>query len=376
MTIVHPEFEAQGSFAHLRLGKNEPKHDPRTLKLAKYVDRAAIPIPAAEDYTPAVAAWPMYGNDRLGDCTCAAVGHMIQAWSANVGTEKTFDEADIELLYWETGTPPSSSGEAGGDTDTGRFELDILNYWRKTGVGQPSYADKIVAFASIDVSDINMLKTAIFLFGGVYVGLALPKTAQGQAVWDVVGDGETGDSQPGSWGGHAVNVAGYGDGKLKLVTWGGVMEMTENFWHAYGDEAYAIVTADWIRASGESVSGFDLATLQQDLAQVGTPQAESAEAPAENGDEPRQTAPVLPWEIYLPNARVWLQKLPNGGMMVKAAPSVNTPMGPAPLPPGVVLQFDADAWDGFKRYVEADGEVTQVQTAAVVPTPPPGFLRR
>lgn len=371
MTLVHPEFEAQGSFAHLRLGKNEPKRDPRTLKLAKYIDRAAIPIPDAEDYSPAVPSWPMYGNDRLGDCTCAAVGHMIQTWSANVGVEKTFDDQDIETLYWLTGDPPSTTGEADGPTDTGRFELDILNYWRKTGVGPESYADRIEAFASIDVNDLNLIKTAIFLFGGVYVGIALPKTAQGQAVWDVVGDGETGDSQPGSWGGHAVNIVGYGDGKFKVVTWGGTMEMTENFWSAYGDEAYAIITTDWIRANGQSVSGFDVATLQADLAQIGTPQQAEEEAGGDPGASGIGSLPMLPWEIVFPQAKAWVHVMPDGSVIMKLAPCVSTPMGQAPLAPGVVLQFDANAWESFKRYIAADGKVTQVQTATVIPG---GFL--
>lgn len=366
MIPVHPEFAAHGSFEHLRLGKQPPKHDPRTLQLARYIDEAAIPIPDSEDYSPAVTGgFPMYGNDQLGNCTCAAVGHMIQVWSANAGGEKTFADADVEGLYWETGTPPAATGEAGSATDDGRFELDILNYWRKTGVGQVSYADRIIAFASIDVSNLDNLKRAIFLFGGVYVGIALPATAQGQSEWDVVGDGKTGRSQPGSWGGHAVNIVGYGDGKLKIVTWGGLLEMTEGFWSAYGDEAYAIVTQDWVEANGQSVvPGFDLATLEADLAQIGTPQAVASE----DTEAVQLTMPTFAWEIVLPSAKAWVQKMPNGSVLMKIAPSVTSPMGEVPIPPGIVLQFDADAWESFKRYIAADGTVSTIQTAKVLPT--------
>ncbi|HYB25349.1 MAG TPA: hypothetical protein VEF89_01915 [Solirubrobacteraceae bacterium] len=36
------------------------------------------------------------------------------------------------------------------------------------------------------------------------IGIALPVTAQGQTEWTVVGDGKTGNSAPGSWGGHGI----------------------------------------------------------------------------------------------------------------------------------------------------------------------------
>ncbi len=65
------------------LGKLPVRTDVRTLSLARYVDRTKLPIPPDTfDETTHVPDWPMYANDRIGDCTIAAAGHMIEAWTA------------------------------------------------------------------------------------------------------------------------------------------------------------------------------------------------------------------------------------------------------------------------------------------------------
>ncbi len=67
----------------MKLGKQPYKHDPRTMRLAKYIDMGALPpAPTELSYADKVHPWPMYGNDQLGDCTIAAAGHMIELWGA------------------------------------------------------------------------------------------------------------------------------------------------------------------------------------------------------------------------------------------------------------------------------------------------------
>ena len=52
----------------------------------------------------------MYYNDKYGDCTCAAAGHMIQNWTANVGTEIEPPSQASVLTFYEhfVGKPPPS----------------------------------------------------------------------------------------------------------------------------------------------------------------------------------------------------------------------------------------------------------------------------
>lgn len=259
----HPPHPAlTPSFAHLPLGKLEPRHDDRTLQLARYVDLTKLPpVPADYDLTAGVT-WPMYGNDRLGDCTIAAAAHMIEAWTAKASALAEPPDSQVELAYWETGTPPAASGEPGGPTDTGRVELDVLNHWRSEGIA----GHKIAAYAAVDIADPKMLMAATYLFGGAYLGIALPLTAQGQRTWTPVGI-PVGRAAPGSWGGHAVNVAGYNHEGATVITWGAPLLATWRFLRVYGDEAYAIISPDWLNQE-KTPDGFDLAALQADLAAI------------------------------------------------------------------------------------------------------------
>jgi hypothetical protein len=250
---VHPEFAAVGTFAHLPLGRRAAFHDPRTLRLADYIDAAVLlpEIPAEADWTGGVPSWPMYGNNSLGDCTLACVGHMIQAWTAAAGRPVTPEEAAMIAAYWATG-----SG------DDGRFEVDILNYWRNSGIA----GDRLGSYAYLDAQNLDHVRAAIYLFGGVYTGIALPQSAQGQPVWDVVGDGKTGPAAPGSWGGHAVPYLAYDGGGFKTVTWGSVLALTNAFHLAYCDELYVLISPDFLSAqAGNTPAGFDIAQLEADV---------------------------------------------------------------------------------------------------------------
>ncbi len=140
----------------------------------------------------------------------------------------------------------------------------MLNYWRKKGIA----GHKILAFAALDPRNIEHVKQSVYLFGGTYIGVQLPLSAQAQDIWDVPSTGPTGDGEPGSWGGHAVCVVAYNATGLWVVTWGKLQFMTWAFWHTYCDEAYAVFSTDML-AKGKSPAGFDLPQLQADLAEIG-----------------------------------------------------------------------------------------------------------
>jgi len=242
--------------SNMKLGKLVAKHDPRTLKLGKYL-QLLTPKPAV-DWTKAIADWGMMLNDNLGCCTIAAMGHAMQVWTANSwSSEFTVPDSAILQKYemWAGYNPADPS------TDQGAVELDVLNKWRQSPPG--FWGQKLLAYAEPDPANINHVKLATELFGGVYIGLSLPISAQTQAVWDVA-DGPNGE--PGSWGGHAVFVPAYDATGLTCITWGQLKKMTWAFWAKYCDESHALLGADWVNQ--KSPEGFDLATLQADLGQI------------------------------------------------------------------------------------------------------------
>lgn len=235
------------------LGKHPPKHDARTLSLLNYLRPGKLPpAPPSVDFWSKVSGWPMLGNDQLGDCTVAAAAHMIEQWTSYAGTAFTPSDADVVQAY----SAVSGYDPATGENDNGAAMLDVLNYWRKQGVGQ----HRILAYTA---AGRPFVREAIYLFGSLYTGFNLPVSAQRQQVWDVGGEGNT---EPGSWGGHAVPLVGYDADGLVAVTWGGLKRLTWAFLDAYCDEAYAVLSNDFINQTTHlNPDHFNLPALQRDL---------------------------------------------------------------------------------------------------------------
>jgi hypothetical protein len=244
----------------MKLGKLAPRHDPRTLHLSDYLQPEALPpIPNQGDWSKKVTTWNMLANDHIGCCTISSAGHMEETWSANASTEIVPSDADIIKAYSAvTGYDPTT-----GTNDNGAYCLDVLNYWRHVGVA----GRKIDAFAALEPHNHSHIKASIFLFGGVYVGLALPISAQTQRVWSVPSGGPHGRGAPGSWGGHCVNCVSFSEHDITVVTWGALKKMTWSFWGQYVDESFAVLSQDFI-ANGVAPNAIDWTALQQDLGQL------------------------------------------------------------------------------------------------------------
>jgi hypothetical protein len=242
----------------MKLGKNPARHDPRTLLMAHYLQPEALPqLPASQEWTDKIQTWPMMANDRLGDCTCAAAGHLIEEWTTYSGTGVTLSDSDIIAAYSSiTGYNPQT-----GQNDNGAVELDVLKYWRKTGFS----GHKISVFVGLEPGNHDHIKASVYIFGGCYIGLALPISAQTQNVWSVPPGSLQGPGAPGSWGGHAVPVVAYDSLGLTVVTWGALKQMTWGFWDAYCDESYGLLSPDWVNAKKIAANGFNLAQLKADL---------------------------------------------------------------------------------------------------------------
>lgn len=240
-----------------RLGKQQARYDSRTLKLARYLDLHALPTPpASTSRADSVSDWPMYANDRLGDCTCAGMAHMVEFWLKMSDGQFSISEQDVIDAY----TQVSGYDPATGENDNGAVELDVLNWWFKTGIA----GHRIESYAAVNIANHDLIKAAAWLFDGLYIGVALPASAQNQPSWEY--RPETGSqAYPGSWGGHCVNVVDYDDSGVTVVTWGKTLHVSWDFWDHYVDEAYAIISPDEFTSGGKTVEGFDVKALQSDL---------------------------------------------------------------------------------------------------------------
>jgi hypothetical protein len=238
----------------VKLGRKPARKDARTLKLADYI-KGLPPPPESVDNTQGVQEWGMFLNDQIGDCTIAACLHCIQV--LRLSLESTLwlppDSLALELYEKWAGYEPGNPS-----TDQGAEELGILTDWRKSTID----GHNLFAFVEPDPQNLTHIEQAIYLFGGVYIGLDLPASIQGQEVWDVV-DGPAADD---ILGGHAVYCPAYDgrEGTITAITWGALQKMTVNFWLEYCEESHALLSAtDW-----NSPQQIGYQALQADLAQV------------------------------------------------------------------------------------------------------------
>jgi hypothetical protein len=242
---------------NVRLGriKTPDEQLAKCLKLAKYLDLSQLPVaPDTLDWSNGGPSnWGMMLNDRVGDCAVAAPGHIVQVASLVASSSMvTISDADIKKAYMAIS---GWNGVIGSNSDVGCNMVEVLDYWTKTGIG----GHKIQGFATINPTHVAMARVAHWLFGALYVGYALPTTAQNQAVWDVAPG-----MVPGDWGGHAVTRVRHDPKRRTVITWGELQETTEAFDNACCDELHAIIMPEWT-PNGVNVAGFDAVTLAADL---------------------------------------------------------------------------------------------------------------
>lgn len=248
----------------------------RRLTLEKYLNprtpmsRAGLPpVPLTQDVDRAskVTSWPMYLNDQLGDCTIAALGHMFGAWTEYAtGTEGLFADDQIQAVYSRVG------GYVPGDptTDNGCMMSDVLADAKANGITDVNGKVHLVAgFASFgNPGDEDLLGQVLDVFGTVYVGINCQQVIET----------EFADGKPWTWvqgdpvvGGHAICLQrrlGKGSAPLEYVTWGALQQATTDFQSNAAEEAWAVVTHDWLSANGDTVEGLDLQQLLADMADV------------------------------------------------------------------------------------------------------------
>lgn len=259
----------------LKLGKKRGVvKDARTIQFRDLLIEH-LPVPPEQSYIGKSGSdreyLHMYGNDRYGDCTCVAHAHAIDLREYTARQEELqLDTEDVLQVYSAvTGFDASDPS-----TDNGAYMLDINNYMRRYGMGQQANGEphKIGAFAEIDPKSPLEWRRASYLFGGVYWGVALPLTVAdqidaGKPYWRV--DPTAGDrAEPGSWGGHAMHTTGYSEGSIVTASWGARYRVTWDFLAEYCDEAYAIISDDYLRADQKTREGFDLDALRNLLAEI------------------------------------------------------------------------------------------------------------
>lgn len=234
-----------------RLGKLAASR-PRVPHLSRYLGVNRPEIPESYDRSKIVPVWGVLGNDTVGDCTVAAVGHAIDLWTAAGGSPRLMTTDEAIACYEAFGYDPEDDQPNGSNpTDTGCDPQDVLAHWCASGFAAGGVDDRLTGFCSLTPTDESEHRFATYALGCVYLGLELPTAIEpafsdNTIVWDLPdGQNLSGDWAPGSLGGHAVLEVGYDADHLVFISWGARYEMTWRFWRAYGVESYGLLDRDF-----------------------------------------------------------------------------------------------------------------------------------
>ncbi len=247
-----------------RFGKKAPRRLSTTLALTDFADMTWPSVQAQGwEYAPFPIKLDILGNDVVGDCVIAAAMHYAQNETANTGNPLTPNtQLALETYSAITGYDPSQTDANGNNpTDQGTdFESQLFPYWTNHGIplldanGQ-TVLHKILGFAALDLSSVAQQRYASFTFGGILWGINCPSSAEQDTSNWVVTPGAT------NVGGHGVNQTGQGGAGGHLNSWGLSIPFQWDFMRTYADEAYAVVTPQWLDNLGQSPSGLNLGGL-------------------------------------------------------------------------------------------------------------------
>lgn len=173
---------------------------------------------------------PMFANDRLGDCTCATIGHLEILWTAQHGPPTIFTDAQIIAEY----------NKVNGGRDQGANPRDVLKVMHGRTKNSSFAGQRIAAYARLDNS-VDEIRQAAWTFGGAYICLSLPNGFQDLSTW--ANTSPRGARNPAN--GHAINVVDYDEESFTVATWGQYVRMSLAYWKKYGDESWLLMSPQW-----------------------------------------------------------------------------------------------------------------------------------
>jgi hypothetical protein len=142
--------------------------------------------------------------------------------------------------------------------DIGISVLDAMRLWRNAGWKLRDNDYKISVYGEIEPNEHDLMRTAIYIFRGVHIGLWLPKvvkqiTATGN-VWDYDGQ-QTEMWKPGSLGGVLAYCKAYDSNSYEILLWGRKLIVSNRFVDHYSDECW--IASEGLDYWGKSVLDMD-----------------------------------------------------------------------------------------------------------------------
>lgn len=208
---------------------------------------------------------PILGNAKAGDCVWATQAHLLNTMQRGVGGEKAVSQFSDKSVLGDYSALTGYNGTAA--SDKGTLMSDAAAYWRKTGIADASGKRHLIsAYVGMRIRDIDELWQAAFDFGGIALGVQLPKSAM-----DQFSKGQPWTRVQGSpiLGGHAIALVGRNSRGFGVIeTWDGLTAADPTWLLDYADEAVAFLSLEYLNARGLNPRGYDQAQLEAKIASL------------------------------------------------------------------------------------------------------------
>lgn len=257
-----------GAMLGRHLGKKPVDEAKRKklLPLRPFLKFAARPVPPVSDWSAKAprALSSMMDNDREGCCVATTIMKQgaVHAGNRPGGSEYVASDAETSRLYHDIGGPG----------DNGLVIIEALQFARDRGFKVGGQVHKIDGFASIEPTDLATMDAGAHWFGGLHVGVLLPRDwynhAENGDVWDMTDSPVV--------GGHSIPFTARDANGFKLATWARQPRITRRAIASgrYVDECYAVLGHDWYNDAGIDTNAVNVEALKQALEAIrngGTP---------------------------------------------------------------------------------------------------------
>jgi hypothetical protein len=194
--------------------------------------------PVVEDhYTQVNGQFKLYQNDRYSNCGPVAIANQRGLITTYLGTEQKFPSQEEVFDLYSRSSIPSFNLQTGAN-DNGIVMQNMCKELVREGIA----GTKAVAYARVNLFNLEEVSAAVSIFGSVLLGVGLRAIQEEQMkkkVWDYVWNSPF-------IGGHAILGVGYDKRNLKtatgnVVTWGEVVQMSLAFMQNQMLECWVVI---------------------------------------------------------------------------------------------------------------------------------------
>lgn len=170
--------------------------------------------------------WDDYDNFQIKSCVPASAAYLLTSWTSNSNTP-------TKILTRKVVRDTLVAVAPNHDINEGCHMLTFLEHWLSVGMD----GEKIDDYLTFKSKNPDLLRHAIYWFGGCLIGLQLPSSLKRKNEWFYNTSMENEEKE-----GHTVCAIGYDEDRFTVISFGKVIRMDSMFYQKFNDESYMVLS--------------------------------------------------------------------------------------------------------------------------------------